>query len=65
MAAASATVISGRGIGPRIAGTSLTFAEELQQYCTPRELMPAFSVEDVPDEDVFDIYTWLRSLGEE
>ena len=50
------------GIGPRIAGTSLTFAQEVSQYRNPRDAMPAISEQQVPDEDVFDIYSWLQTL---
>ncbi len=52
------------GIGPKIAGTDLSFAQELEQYRNPRGTMPQFSADRVPDADVFDIYSWLLSLEE-
>ena len=51
------------GIGPMIAGTQLTFSQELQQYRSPREAMPAFPAARIADEDVFNIWSWLKSLG--
>lgn len=54
---------TGEGIiGPQIAGTALTFSQVVDQYRNPRGTMPAFSADNVPDQDVFDIYTWLQTL---
>lgn len=50
------------GIGPTIAGTDLSFSQVVSQYRNPRDLMPPFSASAVPDEDVFDIYSWLQTL---
>ena len=56
---------NGEGIiGPRIAGTELTFSQVVDQYRDPRGTMPAFAVGTVPDQDVFDIFTWLQTLGD-
>ena len=51
------------GIGPMIAGTQLAFSQVLQQYRSPREAMPAFPADRIEDEDVFNIWSWLKSLG--
>ncbi len=50
------------GIGPKIAATTLTLAQEMQQYRNPRQLMPRFDESKVPDADVADIYSWLQTL---
>ncbi len=49
-------------IGPKIAQTTLTFSQVVNQYRTPRQAMPAFPADRVPDADVFDIYSWLQTL---
>jgi mono/diheme cytochrome c family protein len=49
-------------IGPQIAGTTLTFSQVVDQYRSPRGTMPAFSADNVPDQDVFDIFAWLQTL---
>jgi cytochrome c550 len=54
---------NGEGIiGPRIAGTELTFSQVVSQYRNPRGTMPAFSDQTVSDEDVFDIVAFLKGL---
>jgi len=54
---------TGEGIiGPQIAGTTLTFSQVVSQYRNPRAAMPQFPADVVPDEDVFDIYSWLQTL---
>lgn len=50
------------GIGPTIASTGLPFAQVLDQYRNPRELMPPFQPDRVPDAAVADIYAWLQTL---
>lgn len=49
-------------IGPRIANTALSFRQVLNQVRHPREAMPAFSDTIVNDQQVLDIYTYLKSL---
>ena len=50
------------GDGPQLAGTSLTFDEVRGQVRRPRGMMPAFTVEELSDEDLFNIYSYVRSL---
>jgi len=50
-------------IGPRLAGTQLTFDQVRQQIRTPRDKMPQFTEADVADQDIRDLYTFERSLG--
>ncbi|MSQ28638.1 MAG: cytochrome c [Dehalococcoidia bacterium] len=49
-------------VGPRIANTNLSFAEVLGQLRSPREGMPPFGPETVSDQQVRDIYAFLKSL---
>ena len=51
-------------IGPRLAGTQLTFDQVRQQIRTPRDKMPQFTEADVADQDIRDLYTFERSLGQ-
>lgn len=48
---------------PRLAGTTLSFAEVLQQVRRPRNIMPPYRPEDITDAEVGDVYAYLRSLG--
>ena len=41
---------------------ALTLEEEIRQYRNPRDQMPAFPADSVPDRDVADIHAWLRTL---
>ena len=50
------------GLGSTIASTGLTLEQVIQQYRDPRDQMPRFPAEAVPDEDVADIYAWLQTL---
>lgn len=50
-------------IGPKIAGTGLTFAEVLHQVRQPRGQMPPFPASTVSDAQVQQIYSWLESLA--
>ena len=50
------------GIGPKIGPPALTLEEEIRQYRNPRDQMPAFPADSVPDMDVADIHAWLRTL---
>lgn len=50
-------------IGPKIAGTGLSFAEVLHQVRQPRGQMPPFSAQQVSDAQVQQIYAYLESLG--
>lgn len=49
-------------IGPRIANTSLSFEQVLNQVRNPREMMIPFSPAAVSDDQVRDIYAFLKSL---
>jgi mono/diheme cytochrome c family protein len=50
-------------IGPRLAGTPLTFDEVLLRVRTGKAPMPAFTEQQVSDLEVHDIYAWLKSLA--
>jgi mono/diheme cytochrome c family protein len=50
------------GIGPRLAGTGLSFNQVLLQVRTGADPMPAFTEDEVSDLEVQQIYAWLRSL---
>jgi len=49
-------------VGPRLASTKLTFEEVRQQIRNPRDEMPPFSVAELSDQDIRDLYTFERSL---
>jgi mono/diheme cytochrome c family protein len=51
------------GLGPRLAGTGLTFDEVLLQVRTGAAPMPAFSEEEISDLEVQHIYAWLQTLA--
>jgi len=50
-------------IGPRIAGTGLSFEQVLLRVRTGASPMPAFSEAEVSDLELQHIYAWLRSLA--
>jgi mono/diheme cytochrome c family protein len=50
------------GIGPKISDTQLSISEVIAQYRNPRELMPQFDENRIPDHDVNNIYAWLKTL---
>lgn len=50
-------------LGPRLAGTRLTFEQVLRRVRTGKTLMPAFAPEQVSDLEVRQIYAWLQSLA--
>lgn len=53
----------GEGIvGPTIAQTGLDIHGVLSQYRQPRGVMPRQTAEDVPPEDIADIWSWLQTL---
>ena len=52
-------------IGPKIAGTGLSYQAVLLQVRNGKGSMPAFAAEQVSDEQVQHVYAWLQSLGEE
>jgi mono/diheme cytochrome c family protein len=51
------------GIGPRLAGTALSFDEVLLQVRTGAAPMPAFAEEEISDLEVKHIFAWLESLA--
>ncbi len=54
---------SGEGlIGPTVASTGLTLDQVIEQYRSPRAIMPAFQADQLPDGDVADIFSWLKTL---
>lgn len=53
---------NGEGIvGPTIAQTGLDIHGVLSQYRQPRGVMPEQTAEDVPPEDIADIWAWLQT----
>jgi len=34
----------------------------IEQYRSPRAIMPAFQADQLPDGDVADIFSWLKTL---
>ena len=50
------------GIGPTLAETSLSVDQVINQYRTPRGIMPAFSADAIPDQSVADVHAWLQTL---
>ena len=60
-AAASGMAAEAAG-GPVRGDPALTLEEEIRQYRNPRDQMPAFPADSVPDRDVADIHAWLRTL---
>ena len=51
------------GIGPRLAGTGLSFDQILLQVRTGAAPMPAFTEDEISDLELQHIYAWLRSLA--
>ncbi|MEM4725279.1 MAG: c-type cytochrome [Candidatus Hadarchaeum sp.] len=49
--------------GPRLAGTNLSFEAVLARVREGKGEMPAFTPEEVSDEQIAHVYAWLRSLG--
>ena len=49
-------------IGPKLAGTTLTFAAVIQQLRSPRGVMQRYLPADQSDADECDVYTYVRSL---
>jgi mono/diheme cytochrome c family protein len=50
-------------IGPRLAGTTLSWEEFLAQVRTPTGVMPNFPPSLAPDDRLLDVYAYLRELG--
>jgi mono/diheme cytochrome c family protein len=50
------------GIGPRLADTTLAFDEVLLRVRVGKDPMPAFSEQEVSDQELRHIYAWLQSL---
>jgi mono/diheme cytochrome c family protein len=51
-------------VGPRLAGTGLTFDQVLLVVRTGKGVMPAYSQSSISDLEVRHVYAWLRSLPE-
>jgi mono/diheme cytochrome c family protein len=50
-------------VGPKLAGTSLSFNQVLLRVRSGKGMMPAFSEADISDQELQHIYAWLRSLA--
>jgi len=48
--------------GPKLAGTTLTLQQVLQQIRSPRSEMPAFPPSQLSDEEASFIYAYFKSL---
>jgi mono/diheme cytochrome c family protein len=51
------------GIGPKLAGTGLSFDQVLLQVRTGAAPMPAFTEDQVSDLELQHVYAWLRSIA--
>ena len=51
------------GIGPKLAGTGLSFEQVLLRVRAGKGSMPAFTEEQISDLELQHIYAWLRSLA--
>jgi mono/diheme cytochrome c family protein len=51
------------GIGPRLAGTGLSFDQVLLRVRTGAAPMPAYTEDQISDLELQHIYAWLRSLA--
>jgi len=51
------------GIGPRLAGTGLSYDQVLLQVRSGAAPMPAYDGEEISDLELEHIYVWLRSLA--
>lgn len=51
------------GIGPKLAGTGLSYDQVLLRVRTGKSPMPAFPPDQVSDQEVAHIYAWLKSLA--
>lgn len=55
----------GEGVSaPKIAGTKLTLEQVMHQIRQPRAEMPAFTPEQLSDNDIRAIYAYLQALGQ-
>jgi len=52
----------GAGSGPRLAGRNLPWPGFSKSVRTPAEEMVPFTTKVLPDQDLADIYAWVRSL---
>jgi mono/diheme cytochrome c family protein len=50
-------------VGPKLAGTPLTFDEVLLRVRTGKGVMPAFTTAQISDAELQNIYAWLESLA--
>ena len=50
------------GIGPALDHTALTYDQFITKVRTALPPKPAYSAEELPDEGVFDIYSWLQNM---
>ena len=51
------------GIGPKLAGTGLSYDQVLLQVRVGKAPMPAFTTEQISDQQVAHILAWLKSLA--
>ncbi len=49
------------GVGPKTAGTALSFEDFKKQVRTPRDTMLPFTPAQVSDDELRDIYAYLKS----
>ncbi|MDE2639782.1 MAG: cytochrome c [Chloroflexota bacterium] len=50
------------GIGPTIAQTGFSLAQQIDQYRNPRDVMPQQPPDLVSDQDIAHIHAWLQTL---
>jgi len=50
------------GVGPQLARTTLEFPKFLEKVRNAIPPKPAYSPQELPDQDVYDIYAWLQQI---
>ncbi len=50
------------GVGPQLARTTLDFPHFLEKVRNAIPPKPAYSPQELPDQDVYDIYAWLQQI---
>jgi len=56
--------VAGGGIGPQLAGTTLTFDTFLRVIRTAQPPKPAFNETELTTQDAYNIYGWLHSIDQ-
>jgi mono/diheme cytochrome c family protein len=54
--------IAGRGTGPKLAPSPISFEGFVRQLRAPRQDMPAYRKQFVSEQEVADMYAYLKSI---